>query len=238
MIDPYLNRTDFDYSTKLLLEKIISDRKKLPSVTAIYRVKNGAAHIELSILSIAAICTEIIVVDNLSHDSTKEIIKKLQSKLVNICKIKLFSYEMAVPVAGKGYKQRLKESETSLAKYYEFCFSLGTGDYLMKVDSHAIFFPKGLLKIQKKLLNNPNFIMYRGIEVFGKKLSYEPFIFKNDNNYKFIDDEEYERLIFSYRINVMDKILNSIFEPTYVHVKRLSYIMYSLKKNMAESLYS
>lgn len=236
-VNSNLDRSDFDNTSKRTIEYLLDRKKKLPSISAIYRVKNGSSSLELSILSVAAICTEIIIIDNLSTDNTREIVKKLQFELKDICSIKLFTFDKKVTVAGNNYSKKLNKNEATLSEFYNECFHKGNCDYLMKVDSHLIFSVRGLFEIQKKLSILPRFIIYRGVEAFGKKMSFEFYLFKNDTSFTFLDGKFYEKLTFSYKINFFEKFKNTIFEPVYIHVKRLTYLKLPVKSNIAEYLY-
>ena len=235
-IDSNLERVAFDNSVKEELNKIISKRNKLPSISAIYRVKNGASSIELSVMSLAPICKEIIIVDNNSSDSTVDIINKLKVKLKDICNVEIYSYSENLTVAGPNYKCDIK-GNSGLADFYNYCFSKGTSNYVMKADSHLIYTFNGLKKIQKKLKRNPRFIMFKGVEIFGKNLASEIYIFKQDGNYVYVDGDNYEDLKFNKTPTFFERITNRIIEPVFIHHKRLSYVFINAKENLANELY-
>lgn len=208
-----------------------------PSVSAIYRVKNGAEYIESAILSVAPLVKEIIVVDNGSTDQTINIIERLKVELEGVTEVKLYHYQKKMELAGDGYLDRLKDNpEGSLAKFYEYCFNLGTSDYLMKCDAHVIFTLKGLRDIQEALSANPDIVYFSGTEIFGKVLDYEPSLFKKSCGYKFIDKEKWEKLEFPEKVKSI-----YVFSPVFLHLKRLSYAKYILNNdasNLAKVKYS
>lgn len=222
---------DRDYFDEIVGGKIKEIKEKsseLPSISAIYRVKNGSEYIESAILSVSPLVQEIIIVDNGSTDGTKKIIEKLKLELKGIVNIKTFDYLEKTELAGDGYLERVKNNPLgSLAKYYEYCFSLGTSDYLMKCDAHYIFTAKGLSEIQDKLKLNPDVVYFSGCEIYGKELDYEPSLFKRTCGYQFIDKDRWEKLVF----NKVKSIY--IYIPVFLHVKRLSYIK-SIKKKSSE----
>ncbi|EAY5740020.1 glycosyltransferase, partial [Salmonella enterica] len=113
----YADRLEFDNYVSTKLKKQVENKKKLPSVAAIYRVKNGAEYIEASILSISSFATQIIVVDNNSMDNTKNIVEKLSNELRDVCDIKLFSYNKKLAIAGSGYIDRVSNGDGSLAEF-------------------------------------------------------------------------------------------------------------------------
>ncbi len=106
----------------------------------------------------------------------------------------------------------------------------------MKFDSHYLMSPSAMTKIQDKIEKNVRFVIYRGSEIFGKSLDYEFFIFKNDNSFKFVDGEYYEKVTFNYDISLKEKIKNTIFRPCYLHYKRIQYFKFD-SGYMAKELY-
>lgn len=197
-----------------------------PSIAAIYRVKNGSPYIEMSILSVCTLCKEIIVVDNGSDDNTLSIVKRLQKELKDICEIRVFSYEISPILAGEGYYDLVRdEPERSLAKFYNYCFSLSSCDYLMKCDAHYVFTPNGLNLIQKRIELGCDIIRYRGVEITGGYITHEPFLFKRELDYSFVDTEYYERLMLPSQ-SLISYLKGFIVAPCYIHVKRLVFAKY------------
>lgn len=229
-----LERIKFDSSIFEYLENIKNDIT--PSLSAIYRVKNGATTIKNSILSISPICNEVIVIDNGSTDETMKIVGELQNELKGICDVKIHTYNNKLALAGDGYIDRVKNDHSlSLAKYYNYAFSLGTSEYLLKCDAHCIYVPCELINIQKVLKKKPKVIYYRGCEIYGKKLNFEPYIFRKDSGYEYVDDLKYEKLII--KDVFLNKIKYCIFRPAFIHVKRISYISMINKKKCVSELY-
>ncbi|PSW42963.1 hypothetical protein C0W40_14160 [Photobacterium leiognathi subsp. mandapamensis] len=219
----FFSRIKFDDYVFNEISELKNKSQQNVSLSAIYRVKNGEATIRNSILSIAPLCNEIIFVDNMSTDSTVSIVSSLQKELDNICKIRIFNYEQELAIAGEGYIDIVhKYPNKSLAKYYKYAFSLAKSDYVIKCDAHCIYFPAEIKKIQKMLSRNPKVIYFRGCEIYGKKLNFEPYIFRSDSGYEYVDDNEYERLIIED--SILNKIKYSIFRPVFIHIKRVSYI--------------
>lgn len=226
-LSSFLTRDTRDSLTVKYLSKAVSDRNKHPSITAVYRVKNGATFIELSILSVAALCREIIIVDNGSTDSTLLIIEKLKNELKDICEIKIFHYAERVALAGdKYYDEVKKHPERSLATYYNYAFSLATSDFVMKCDAHYIYTPAGISKIQSKLIslyNHTDVISFRGIEFFGALLACEPYLIRK-GSFEYCDSVFFEVLKLKNKRTFLQKIMSRISMPCFIHVKRLSYI--------------
>ncbi|WP_318406947.1 glycosyltransferase family 2 protein [Photobacterium leiognathi] len=208
----------------------LKDENNESKVSAIYRVKNGESTIEKAILSVVDLVEEIIFVDNGSTDNTINIVNELSNKY----NIKIFEYKKDLCFAGKGYKERLKENPSgSLADYYTYSFSKGKSDYLMKCDANYIFTKTGLNIIKKELKKKPDVICYPGVECFGNKHVLEPFIFKRNSGWKFIDDELWEKVVFPENLK-----WKKIFTALFIHVKRYNYIKYTNKKKKGvEALY-
>ncbi|MEH8103953.1 glycosyltransferase [Aeromonas veronii] len=214
------DRDSQDRNVLKFLKKVDRLKKEgvIPTISAIYRVKNGAEYIELSILSIAPLVSEIIVVDNTSTDETYHIVKRLQGQLKDTTTIKLYQYTKKVELAGGGYDERVKKNPSgSLAEFYRYCFALGKSQYLLKCDAHYVFSAKGLHSIISALKSEPDYVLYSGLEVYGKKMGFEPFLFKNDDGYSFIDTDKYEKLVLKGDVKVR------INEPVFLHLKRISY---------------
>ncbi|HHF3287749.1 glycosyltransferase [Vibrio alginolyticus] len=229
-----LNRNEFDVAVGKEISLVHERAKSLPSISAIYRVKNGAEYIESAILSVAPLVTEIIVIDNGSKDETKSIVAKLKKELRGIVRIEIHDYTIKTVLAGDGYYERVKlNPEGSLAKFYEYCFSLGTSEYLMKCDAHYVFTLKGLISLQDKLKYSPDVINFSGCEIYGKELDYEPSLFRRDSGYKFVDKEKWEKLEIPNAESIY------VYSPVFLHVKRLSYVkgIQNSEKNFAEFKY-
>lgn len=191
-----------------------------PSVSAVYRVKNGQEYIELAILSIVPLVKEIVFIDNGSTDLTLSIVNKLKDSLKGQVDIKIFQYHQKTALAGEGYADRVRDDPaSSLAEFYKFAFSKGSEKYLVKCDAHYIFTPAGIEKIKASLSNySPDVLFYSGMEIFGKSMGLEPFLFRASSNYDFIDDLLYEKLVFKGKLKTQ-----VIRMPVFLHVKRLSY---------------
>ncbi|UBU95211.1 glycosyltransferase family 2 protein [Edwardsiella tarda] len=214
-----LSRDQHDKFVEKVMDNSLDNKA---SISAIYRVKNGQAYIQMSILSIAPFVEEIIVIDNNSSDLTVSLVKELQRKLSNIVTIKIYSYSEKLCLAGDSYLANLKEGRGgSLADYYNYCFGLGSKNFLMKVDAHYIFFPNEMIRIVNAINSRVvDYITYRGVEIYGKDLSKEAFIFRRDINWRFIDGERFEYLQFD---DASELVYETINHPVFLHTKRLTY---------------
>lgn len=231
----FLTRDERDIFTIREIERVIKNRAKHPSITAIYRVKNGAQYIELSIMSVAPICSEIIVIDNGSTDGTLEIVERMKYELGELCDIKIFNYDSPVALAGNGYHEEVtKHPERSLAKYYNYSFSLASSEYLMKCDAHYIYTPAGISRIQSRLIQTyqtNKVIVFRGIEIFGSLLACEPYLIKK-GCFEYHDAEMFEVLKLKFKRSLKQRLLGRISSPCFIHVKRLSYVKSVFKKGI------
>ncbi|WP_370558711.1 glycosyltransferase family 2 protein [Edwardsiella tarda] len=214
-----LDRLSYDAATIDKVRKQVKLKEKLPSISVVYRVKNGGEYLELSILSISAFATEVIVVDNDSSDNTIEIVSRLNEQLRGVCDVKLFNYKEKLAIAGKGYRQSLiKDPGGSLAKFYNYCFSLSSCDYVMKFDAHCMLLPSAIDKLQKEIMKSIDGVIFRGVEVYGKSLSMELYLYKKCLGFKYCDGDYYEMLQWDRGINV-----KRIRYPLFIHMKRLVY---------------
>lgn len=233
-----LDRISFDNIVSLNTNDRVTKRDKLSKISAVIRVKNGAEYIEASILSIAPLVSEIIIVDNNSSDETVYIANKLKKQLQDICEINIYEYKNKLELAGNGYLKRVKlNPEGSLADFYNYSFGLAKNEYVIKWDAHAIMFEHAIDKIQNILTKkNPDSICFRGLEFYGKKLNIEMRMYKKDLNLIYFDSELYEMIDFKYK--KYEDITKIYFQiPFYLHMKRLSYIKFIKTDNLIKEKY-
>ncbi|HIF9351674.1 TPA: glycosyltransferase [Photobacterium damselae] len=221
------DRISFDDFSFSFLKEIEERKKNIPTISAVFRIKNAEFNLENAVLSVVPLCSEIIIVDNNSSDETLRIANKLKEKLFNIVDVKIFSYTYELAVAGEGYLKSIHPNKmNSLAKYYEYCFSKASCDYVMKFDANCILIPSSIKIIQKRIKYNPKYIIFRGIELYGKRLSYEAYIFKNNGSFSFFDGEKYEYVKFNFNLSLIEKLKCYIFRPVFIHIKRINYIYF------------
>ncbi|WP_275075575.1 glycosyltransferase [Providencia rettgeri] len=229
-------RLKFDDQVGEFQKKLILNKQKLPTLSAVFRIKNAETYLETSVTSIAPICTEIIIIDNNSSDNTLDLCYKLQKKLKEICNIKVYSYKNKLAIAGENYYKNLSESN-SLAAYYTYAFSKATSDYVMKADAHLLYIPLALKKIQNKLKQGRRVIIFKGVEIYGLNLSFERYVFKNDSSFTFIDGKSYEELRFNYKLSKWEQLRSTIITPCFIHFKRIRYISDLNSHNLVENMY-
>ncbi|ENM3742947.1 glycosyltransferase [Vibrio cholerae] len=230
------DRLEFDRRVGAFQKDIILNKHKLPTISAVFRVKNAEAYLELSVFSIAPICSEIIIVDNNSSDNTLELCNKLQEKLKEVCEVKIYSYDRDLAIAGEDYSKYVNEFN-SLSSYYTFAFSKATSDFVMKADAHLIYTPSGLRKIQNKLRDGRRVVIFKGVELYGMKLSFERYVFKNDSSFRYVDGDFYEELRFNYKLSKWEQIRSTIITPCFIHFKRVRYVSNLGDVNLVKSLY-
>ena len=230
------NRIRFDNSVHDLLSSIECKKKLIPTISAVYRVKNAETFLYMSIYSIAPICSEIIIVDNNSSDNTLEIAEKIKSELKGKVDVKIYSYNKELAIAGPSYKPDL-QFKGSLADYYTYCFSKATSDYVMKCDAHLLYNPKGLLAIQAKIAKQPKVIIFRGVELYGLRLPLEWYIFRNDRSFNYTDGEFWEQVNFDFKLSMLEKFQCTIFTPLFLHYKRVVYAKMDNTQSLIAQLY-
>ncbi|MGZ0749367.1 glycosyltransferase [Kluyvera sichuanensis] len=229
-------RLGFDRKVGQFQRKIILNKDNIPSISAVFRIKNAAVYLEASVMSISPICKEIIIVDNDSSDDSLSLCYKLQNILRGVCDLKIYSYKYKLAIAGEGYHDNLTE-ENSLARYYSFAFSKATSDYVMKADAHLLYTPSALEKIQKKIKEGRRVVIFRGVELYGMKLSFERYIFRNDSSFNFIDGRLYEELHFNYKISKWEQLRSTIMTPCFIHFKRIRYVTNLDNDNLVANIY-
>lgn len=213
--------SDRDSCDKNVRDFKIKLRKELTkTVSVIYRVKNGEAFLELSIASVIPIATEIILVDNNSDDRTELVFKKLNRKYPDIS-FRYFKDNETYANAGSSYQLDLKNGYPSLADFYNKSFSLGSCDYLMKMDAHYLLMPSCLPRIVKLLNANNKYLTLQIIDIYGRIQGGEPLIFKNQD-WVFEDGKNFEELRLTKK-TILEKIFSLINGNCVLHLKRLNF---------------
>jgi len=227
---------EVDQAIGSVITKMYEDRDKLPSVTAVYRIKNASVYLEASILSIMPLCKKIRIIDNGSTDvDIDEYFEGLKKKYGHISEFELLKYPVKLTLPGKDYQSRLKANkEGSLADYYNFAFKDIDTEYAYKVDAHKLVLPDGILSIQNALASQPKAIIYSGQEIYGRPMSREVYLFRTDLNLKYVDGDQWEYLDYSQ--DVWDEAIE-IYRPTFIHIKSLNYNAYAYSKISQETLY-
>jgi glycosyltransferase involved in cell wall biosynthesis len=108
-------------------------------VSALLRVKNEEKRIEACLDSILEIFDEIIVVDNGSEDSTRELLEAFKSRWDRSNKIRVFSYPHRVARCGSEHASTSQHSVHSLAYYYNWCLEKCSLSLVCKWDADMVF---------------------------------------------------------------------------------------------------
>lgn len=146
-------------------------------ISWVARLKNSDDFLEKIIESYIPYLDEIILVNNLSTDKTKEICKKLVKKYPK--KIKYFEYPYALwwYVWDKDYPTN---SIYSMAYYTNWCFSKSKYKYVMRLDDDNLPIAEKRKKIKDYIINKqPNkYCIYWGYNILKRNNDY--WIFKKD----------------------------------------------------------
>ncbi|WP_417842807.1 hypothetical protein [Thalassospira sp.] len=229
------NPDEFDCDVQNKIKTAFKNRKNGPSICAVLRVKNGENFIKSSITSVLPLCSCIKVIDNNSTDKTAEIVLNLKKEYNNISEINYEKYPTHLSLSGNGYLQSVKKKpDSSLAKYYNHCFSNINTDFSLKLDAHCIYSINSIIEIQKKIKSGKlDVIYYRGIEFNGRKLSVEPYIISNKIAFEYVDGEKYE--ICKIPKNTKKGF---VWRPGFLHIKRIFYNIHAFKDiKMTEAIY-
>ncbi|MGM7317978.1 hypothetical protein [Idiomarina sp. ST10R2A5] len=187
-------------------------------ISAVYRLSHESEFLTASVMSIASLVSEVIFVANNSDEATLRVIEKLIDYLGTIgIRTKLIFFNKEVASQGINYKKDIENGKVSLSDYYNFCFSHATSEYVMKVDGTMIMLPQAKHEIEKKLKFN-DFVQYRGISFFGRKMSYETYLYKN-GMFRYVCGDYFERLNVSELAERKNIYRSRIHKRLYIHMK-------------------
>lgn len=192
------------------------------TLSAVFRVKNAQDTLWLSYLSIAPLCSQVIIIDNESTDATAVIIAriKIHCEQRGVAFVTQ-SYNKPIATFGRSYQAQLAEDKSqSIADYYNFAFSHVTSNYAIKVDAGCIFYPKALKAMRRAIDSNRPLVRMRGMEYFGKTMAYEPRLFSMDAYGGFVDGPYYEVIKLKDRHQKYNP-RNFYLPPAYLHFSRL-----------------
>ncbi len=177
------------------------------------RCKNEEEYIVASILSIYRIFDEIVVVLNNSTDRTPELIDGL---MPDHPKIRLLEYSNECSPPGPGYYESVvAKPESSIAKYYNWCFEQASFSHVCKWDGDMIATP--VLEQVRTLIKSSDLIWFDGYDVLGQhSTDLEPRIFKYDPlRARYIDWPLYEVLEYDYtKVSYLER-------KCYLHMKHV-----------------
>lgn len=113
--------------------------QRVKGISAMVRVKNEEQFLAPSILSIAGLVDEIVIIDNQSTDGTPEIIAQLLRAIGP--KLKAHSYDHTITRVGSEFQQLYQADPSSprlLTNYYNWCLARCSMPFVMKWDGDMI----------------------------------------------------------------------------------------------------
>jgi cellulose synthase/poly-beta-1,6-N-acetylglucosamine synthase-like glycosyltransferase len=146
--------------------------KKPLGISGVARLKNADDFLEKVVEGHLVLCDEIILVDNMSEDKTKEICLNLQRKYPNKIKFFEYQYEVFPPIYNDNAKMQAEENSIhSLAYYYNWSFSKATYKYVMKLDDDNLLVEERAKELRNFVLTKQpqKYITYRGVNIFKRK---------------------------------------------------------------------
>lgn len=167
-------------------------------ISAIMRVKNGQTTLMVSVEAVLNYCKEVILIDHNSTDKTWEIMEAFTDKYPD--RVKAYKYEKPTARSGVGYLERVNKGEGSLAEYYNFCFSKGTEDYLLKWDVYNLALPPFYKYFGEGIRKGRDIVYFDGFDVAGLfSCTNEGRLFKRSLNWEFQDFDYCEGLVIDGR---------------------------------------
>lgn len=224
LVPPIFNSQSFDrqvidYWQEIFLKESSISRK---SISAIYRVKNGGSTLHLAVASIAPLVNEIILVDNNSNDNTREVMEEIKSNLNGIINVKIYQYCNEIARYGPGYSKSLEcNPNLSIAKYYNYAYSKATSKYYLKADAGCIFFPDAIKALGANVQANIPIIRFRGMELYGQLMPYEPSLISRDEYNGFEDGKEFEFVSLRHPWRKYSP-RGILLRPAFIQIKRIS----------------
>ena len=165
--DSLKNKEDF---TDMNIDSKWFSNKKNKGISGVARLKNSEDFLEATIESYIGLLDEIILVNNMSTDTTEKICLKLQKKYPKI--IKYFSYDYEVYPPWHNIKPT-SNSIHSLAYYYNWSFSQSTYSHVMKLDDDNLAIKEKWDDIISWVLDQKNkYHVYWWINIIKKEEKY------------------------------------------------------------------
>ena len=213
----------WDAKEKILkTQKNLKELRKGPTIGAFIRVKNEAYALYLTVCSIAAFVSEIHIINNNSTDNLEEVVVKIKKDFPGIIVV-YKNYSQDIAKYGPGYSEEVTHnSNLSIAKYYNFCKLGLTTDYVAKLDASNIFLPQAIVEIIGALHDFPEIIYIYGLEPYGRRFDSEPSIFKNNDDFTYIDSDFYEVLSYKGSTNNLSGLSAvRIDNPAFINIRHL-----------------
>lgn len=180
-------------------------------ISAFVRCKNEEEYIVASLMSVARVFDEIVVILNQSTDRSHELVRDLAARHP---RVKLTAYDHECAAVGPGYLENVRANpDRSLARYYNWCIEQTTFSHVCKWDGDMIALPT--IERVRELAGSNDVVAFDGYDVLGEPTTnYEPRIFRFDpERAKYVDWDLYEILAHEYT-NV-----DRVEEKCYLHMK-------------------
>ena len=190
-------------------------------ISAIMRIKNAEASLMISVEAIVHYCAEVILVDHNSTDTTWDIMNILVRKYPD--RVKIYRYEKPAAKAGAGYIEKVNAGGGSLAEYYNFCFSLGTQEYLVKWDADMLAVPSFYKYLKTGIEKKRDIVYFDGFDLMGVfSCTNEGRLFKRSLKWTFRDFAYCEGLVIDGKpLTKAGLSRYSVPVPTYFHLRQL-----------------
>ena len=182
-------------------------------ISAFVRCKNEEEYIVASLMSVARIFDEILVILNQSTDRTHELVRELAARQP---RIRLIAYDNKCAAVGPGYLENVRANpDCSLARFYNWCIEQTTFSHVCKWDGDMIALPT--IEQVRDLINSNDVVAFDGYDVLGESTTnFEPRIFRFDPEHaKYVDWDLYEILTHEYTS------VTRVEEKCYLHMKLL-----------------
>ena len=194
--------------------KAVRDRPRLP-ISAIIRCRDAQFTLGAAVESIVHHVSEVWIIDNDSSDQSREIAGALRSRYPDVVRLDQYHATLAEIGSGYGAATRARPGD-SIARFYNYCFGLGTQPYLLKWDADMVALPNLYPQLARVVSRAYDTFRFDGLDPTGVYSScYHELMFRRDLEWKFVDRELYEAL----------EIANSrrtytAWAPLYLHLKQ------------------
>lgn len=176
-IEQVKKRNKIGYNTVNNINDVLSDIKNVENnkiyngVSILLRIKNEESTIKNAILSIVDLVDEIIVVNNMSTDKTRNIILELEDIYDNIY---CYDYNINIPSVGLEHAKHVaNNSNNTFGTYYNWCLSKATRRYCIKWDGDFTGIKnnfKNMIDLYKLKTNNAKLsIWFTGASLYYNK---------------------------------------------------------------------
>ncbi len=219
------DKQDINARITAAIRETASRRESSGTISTVFRVKNAEDTIAVAILSFLQLSSEIVIVDNGSTDGTWDMLLRLQEQLSPQIPVKLFQYPQPVALYGNDYGRAIRQHPNgSIANYYNYSFSKATCEYVLKADAGCVLLPFGARQILEQVASAPAVVMTSGVEVFGRRIDFEPRLFRRDLGLRYVDGEHYEYLDLSAVEGSKKHRIKWIIDPIFIHLSALSLL--------------